>query len=120
MSIIRLQHYDVTSCKQRHLIEKAYWCKGVSTCYNHRKYGKVPFLKGVIAFSKKVHVFLETPCKDAHVSLFLYLAPYCRVMPLFDDLQYFSAIFAPNYVTFDPWVWHKKRSDIFQFSPKGF
>ena len=35
--------------------------------------------------------------------------------------QYFSGIFAPNYVTFDPWVWHKKRSDnIFQFSPKGF
>ena len=59
--------------------------------------------------------------KDAHVSPFLYLALYCRVMPLFDDLQYFSAIFAPNYVTFDPWVWHKKRSDnIFQFSTKGF
>ena len=43
-------------------------------------------------------------------------------MPLFDDLQYFSAIFPPNYVTFDPWVWHKKRSDnIFsRFPPKGF
>ena len=43
-------------------------------------------------------------------------------MPLFDDLQYFSGIFAPNYVTFDPWVWHKKRSDnIFQFFyPKAF
>ena len=53
--------------------------------------------------------------------LFLYLAPYCKVMPLFNDLQYFSAIFVPNYVTFDPWVWHNKRSDnIFQFSPKGF
>ena len=52
---------------------------------------------------------------------FLYLAPYGRVMPLFDDLQYFSATFAPNYVTFDPCVRHKKRSDnIFQFSPKGF
>ena len=63
MSSIRLQHYDVTSCKQRHLIEKIYWCKGVSTCYNHRKFGKVSFItEGVIAFSKKVHVFLETPC----------------------------------------------------------
>ena len=42
-------------------------------------------------------------------------------MPLFDDLQYFSVIFAPNYVTFDPWVWHKKRSDnISSFPPKGF
>ena len=58
--------------------------------------------------------------KDAHVSPFLYLARYCRVMPLFDDLQYFSAIFAPNYVAFDPWVWHEKRSDIFQFFPKWF
>ena len=58
---------------------------------------------------------------DAHVSPFLYLAPYGRVMPLLDDLQYFFAIFAPNYVTFDPWVRHKKRSyNIFQFSPKGF
>ena len=23
----------------------------------------------------------------------------------------FFAIFAPNFVKFDPWVWHKKRSD---------
>ena len=62
MSSIRLQHYDVTSCKQRHLIEKIYWCKGVSTCYNHRKFGKVSFItEGVIAFSKKVHVFLRHP-----------------------------------------------------------
>ena len=60
MSSVRLQHYDVTSCKQRHLIEKIYWCKGVSTCYNHRKFGKVSFItEGVIAFSKKVHVFLR-------------------------------------------------------------
>ena len=38
-------------------------------------------------------------------------------MPLFDDLQYFSVIFAPNYVTFDPWVWHKKRSDSISSFP---
>ena len=50
--------------------------------------------------------------KDAPVSQFLDLAPYCRVMPLFDDLlEDFSAIFAPNFVKFDPWAWHKKRSD---------
>ena len=43
-------------------------------------------------------------------------------MPLSDDLYDFSAIFAPNFVKFDPWVWHKKRSDnIFSsFSRKGF
>ena len=61
--------------------------------------------------------------KDAHVSPFLDLAPYCRVMPLFDALlKDFSAIFAPNFVKFDPWVWHKKRSDnIFSsFCWKGF
>ena len=59
---------------------------------------------------------------DAHVSPFLVLDPYCRVVPLFDDLYDFSATFAPNFVKFDPWVWHKKRSDnIFpSFSPKGF
>ena len=54
---------------------------------------------------------------------FLGLAPYCRVIPLFDDLlQDFSAIFALNFVKFDPWVWHKKRSvNIFSsFSPEGF
>ena len=61
MSSIRLQHYDVTSCKQCHLI-KIYWYKGVSTCYNHRKFGKVSFIfDRVIAFSKKVHVFLRHP-----------------------------------------------------------
>ena len=60
----KLQHYDVTSCKQRHLIEKHYWCKGVSFCYNHRKFEKVFFInEGVMAFSKKVHVFFETPCR---------------------------------------------------------
>ena len=62
ISSIKLQHYDATSWKQRHLIEKTYWCKGVSTCYNHRKFGKVSFInEGVIAFSKKVHVFLRHP-----------------------------------------------------------
>ena len=62
MSSIKLKHYDVTSCKQHHLIEKHNWCKGVSTCYNHRKFGKVLFInEGVIAFSKKVHVFLRHP-----------------------------------------------------------
>ena len=52
------------------------------------------------------------------MSPFLDLAPYCRVMPLFDD---FSAIIAPNFVKFDLWAWHKKRSDnIFSsFSLKG-
>ena len=30
----------------------------------------------------------------------------------------FSAISAPNFVKFDPWVWHKKRSDdIFSVFP---
>ena len=66
MSSIRLQHYEVTSCQQRHLIEKIYRCKGVSTCYNHRKFGKVSFItEGVIAFSKKVHVFLRHPVVEA-------------------------------------------------------
>ena len=62
MSSTRLQHYDVTSCKERHLIVKRYWCKGVLFCYNHRKFGKVSFMgEGVITFSKKVHVFLRHP-----------------------------------------------------------
>ena len=57
-----------------------------------------------------------------HVLPFLDLAPYCRVMPLFDDLQDFSAIFAPNFVKFDPWFWYKTRSDdiISIFFPEGF
>ena len=29
----------------------------------------------------------------------------------FYDLLDFSAIFAPNFVKFDPWVWHNKRSN---------
>ena len=62
MSSIRLQHYDVTSCKQRHLIVKHHCCKGVSIFYKHRKFQKVSFInEGVIAFSKKVHVFLRHP-----------------------------------------------------------
>ena len=44
--------------------------------------------------------------KDTRISPFLDLAPYCRVMPFFDDLLDFSAIFPPNFVKFDPWVWH--------------
>ena len=68
-SSTRLQHNDVTSCKQRHLIEKTYRCKEVSTCYNHRKFGKVSFInEGVIAFSKKVHVFLRHPVHDIYFS----------------------------------------------------
>ena len=57
-----------------------------------------------------------------HVSPFLDLAPYCRVMPLFDDLKDFSAIFAPNFVKFDPWIWRKNRSDdtFSSFFQKGF
>ena len=62
MSSIRLQYYDITSCKQPHLIVKHYWSKEVSTCYNHRKFGKVSSInKRFIAFSKKVHVFLRHP-----------------------------------------------------------
>ena len=61
-SSIRLQYYDVTSCKQRHLRVKHYWSKEESTCYNHRKLGNVSSInKGFIAFSKKVHVFLRHP-----------------------------------------------------------
>ena len=57
----RVEHYDVISCKQRHVIIKHYWCKDVSTCYNHRKFEKVSFInEGVIAFSIKVLVFLDT------------------------------------------------------------
>ena len=57
-----------------------------------------------------------------HVLLFLDLAPYCRVMPLFDDLQDFSAIFASNFVKCDPWFWYKTRGDdiISIFSQKVF
>ena len=62
MSSIKLQHYNVTSCKQSHLIEKHHWCKGISTCYNHKKFGKVFSInERVIAFSKKVQVFLRHP-----------------------------------------------------------
>ena len=43
-SSIRVQHNDVTSCKHRHLIVKHHWCKGVSICYNHRKFGKASFI----------------------------------------------------------------------------
>ena len=57
-SSITLQHFDVTSCKQRNLTTKHNWCKGVSTCSNCRKFWKVSSInEGVIAFSKKVHVF---------------------------------------------------------------
>ena len=57
-SSIVLQHYDLTSYKQRLLIVKHHWWKVVWICYNHRKFGKVSSNdKGVIAFSKKVHVF---------------------------------------------------------------
>ena len=59
---IRLQHYDVITCKQRHLKIKHHWCIGVSICYNNRKFGKVFSInEGVIAFSKKVHVFFRHP-----------------------------------------------------------
>ena len=52
MSSIRYQHYDVHSCKQRRLIVNHHWCKGVSTCYNHRKFGNVSSTnEGVIGFS---------------------------------------------------------------------
>ena len=62
MSSIRLQHYDVTSCKQQHLIVKHHCRKGVSIFYKHRKFWKVSFInEGVIAFSKKVHVILRHP-----------------------------------------------------------
>ena len=62
MSSIKLHYYDVTSSKQRHLIEIHQRCKGISTSYNHRKFGKVSSInEGVIAFSKKVHVFLRHP-----------------------------------------------------------
>ena len=71
MSSIRLQHYDVTSCKQRHRIVKHHCCKQVSIFYRHRKIGKVSFInEGVIAFSKKVHVFLRHPVYD-HFDLYL-------------------------------------------------
>ena len=61
-SSVRLQHYDVTSCKQRHLIVKHNCCKGVSILYKHRKFRTVSAInEGVIAFSKKVHVFLRHP-----------------------------------------------------------
>ena len=64
VSNIRLQHYDLTSCKQRHLIVKHHWYKEISVCYSHRKFGKDSSInEGVIAFSKKVHVFFETPCR---------------------------------------------------------
>ena len=56
MSSIRLQNYDVTFCKQRHLKVKHHLCKGVSTCYNHRNFGKVSSInEGVVAR------FYETP-----------------------------------------------------------
>ena len=71
MSSIRLPHHDVTSCKQRHLILKHHWCKEVSICYNHRKFGKVSSIKeGVIAFSKKVHVFLRHP---VYIYIYIYI-----------------------------------------------
>ena len=64
-SSVRLQHYDVTSCKQRHLIVKHNCCKGVSILYKHRKFWTVSVInEGVIAFSKKVHVFLRHPVED--------------------------------------------------------
>ena len=71
MQSIRLQHYDTTSCKQRHLIVKHYWCIGVSICYNHRKFGKVSSInEGEIAFSKKVHVFLRHPVYITNLVIF--------------------------------------------------
>ena len=61
MSILRFQQYDATSSKQQYLIVKHHWCKGVSTCYDYRKFGKISSInEGVIAFSKKVHYFLDT------------------------------------------------------------
>ena len=57
MSSIRLQHYDVTSWKQRHLIEKN-GAKGNQLATTTEILEKFPSIKeGVIAFSKKVHVF---------------------------------------------------------------
>ena len=62
MSSIRLQNYDVTFCKQRHLKVKHHLCKGVSTCYNHRNFVKVSSInEGVVALSKKGPRFYETP-----------------------------------------------------------
>ena len=75
MSSIRLQQYDVTSYKQCLLTKTKYWCKRVSTCYNHRKFGKVSFVnEGVIAFSKKVHVFLRHPVHFSSSSICKYAA----------------------------------------------
>ena len=71
MSNIILQHYDVISCKQLHLIVKHHWCKEISPCYSHRKFGKDSSIKeGVIAFSKKVHVFLRHPVLNITVMLY--------------------------------------------------
>ena len=90
-SSISLQHNDVTSCKQRHLIEKTYWCKEVSACYNHRKFGKVSFInEGVLAFSKKVHVFFLDTLYTPYYCLWISVAfvVLCRVCCLWvtDDL----------------------------------
>ena len=51
------------------------------------------------------HLFLIWP-------LIAGLCPFLMIYCIF-------CYFAPNFVTFDPWVWHKKRSDnIFQFFPQ--
>ena len=31
--------------------------------------------------------------------------------------RFFFCHFAPNFVNFDPWVWHKKRANVFSSFP---
>ena len=53
MSSIKLQHYDVISCKQRNLIKNIIGAKGYHVLITTENLKKVSFInEGVIAFSK--------------------------------------------------------------------
>ena len=101
MSSIRLNPYDVTSCKQSHLIVKHPWCKGVLTCYNHRKFGKFSFIN----FQKKVYVSLDTLynrtdrqnrlCKLCIMNMVENEYHFVLVCPVYNDLrrQYLPSLY---------------------------
>ena len=79
MSSIRLQHYDVTSCKQRHLTAKHNWCKGVINLLQPQKNLK-SFLHKWRSYCiyKKGPRFFETPCilsKEIKVPCFMWILP---------------------------------------------
>ena len=72
--------------------------------------------------SMKLDEYVDLKNKDSHISLFLDLALIAGLCPFLMIYRAFLPFFAPNFVKFDPWVWHKKRSDnIFSsFSLKGY